>query len=146
MTVRGAASPRLRIAPHPTSASRQPEPMRVTISTRDSWTTESQLVAARRSSVVAAAPGCVRSGVPDTSHEADIAGPQSWGWPMTDVDRRFSVPTAKAARSTSNPPASAALAQIIHRVSPPAPRLREASADRHVRTFRNRIVTWERTC
>lgn len=74
-----------------------------------------QAAAARRSSSVAPDPGAIAwSGVPDTSHEAEIEGPQSCVWPMLDADSRFSVPTAKAASSTSSPHARAALAQTIH--------------------------------
>lgn len=90
--------------------------MIVSVHTRDSWMTGRHADATRCSSPVAAEPGCAWSGVPDTNHEAEIEGPQSWVCPMTDADGPFSVPMAKAATSTSSPPTSEALAQIIHRV------------------------------
>ena len=89
--------------------------MIVRSSTRDSRTTGLQAAATRRSSLVGAAKTGAWS-VPDISHEPGIEGPQSWVWPMTVVDSVFSVPVAKAARSTSIPPAITALAQIIDRV------------------------------
>ncbi len=53
------------------------------------------------------------SGVPDTSHDAEIAAPQAWVRPVTCVDLWCSVPTEKARRTMSSPPTTATLAPVI---------------------------------
>ncbi len=90
--------------------------MVVTTTARDSRTTGAQAAAARFSSLVTADAGCSSTTLPDISHDVGIGVPQCWVRPMTDVDSSFSVPMPNMATSTSNPPVSAALAHVIHRV------------------------------
>jgi hypothetical protein len=74
-------------------ASRAPAAIVDSTPARARWTTGRQGSAARRSALLVSNPApFIRSGVPETSHEAEIAGPQSTSWPATTVEDVPSTP------------------------------------------------------